>query len=199
MAEQQPLQPPISLNQQQQQDLANLAFILGHHPKTRDGLAALVKEVDPRRFSTSFRDVAEKQRFDAYRAELEEKLDVSGARAAAAAHDAQKAKLAERYGEDHIAGIDAVRTRYGLKDWNAAATLYAAETGASDPTMRPPRPDPVRDATWEFPTVEGRDGKPLDFKAFANDLRGSSLNAAYRAIDEIQAFKNRTLSPAFHR
>lgn len=195
MAEQQPLQ----LNAQQQADLAHLAFILGHHPKTRAGLAGLVKEIDPRRYSTSFRDVAEQEKFDAYRRDLEERLDVSGMRAAAAAHDAQKAKLAERYGEEQIAGIDAVRTRYGLKDWNAAATLYAAETGAGDPTLRPPRPDPVRDATWEFPTVEGRDGKPLDFKAFASDLRGSSLNAAYRAIDEIQNFKNRTLSPAFQR
>lgn len=191
--------PQLELTPEQQRDLANLAFVLGHHPKTRDGLAGLVKEVDERRFNTSFRDVAEKQRFEAYRKELEDKLDVSGARAAKARQVEQKARLTERYGDDGIAGIEATMKKYGLADYDAAAVLYGHETGNSDPTLRPPKPNPRRDATWEFPTVEDRDGKPLAFKEFASDLKGASLNAAYRAIDDIQAFKNRSLSPAFHR
>lgn len=193
--------PPqqLQLTLEQQQDLANLAFVLGHHPKTRSTMAAAVKEIDERRYNASFRDIAEKERFDAYRKELEEKLDVSGVRAAKAQQEAAKAKLSERYGEAGVAAIEQTMQKYGLTDYNAGAVLYGHETGNSDPTMRPPKPDPRRDATWEFPTVEDKDGKPLGFKEFANDLRGASFNAAYRAIDEIQAFKNRSLSPAFHR
>jgi hypothetical protein len=191
--------PQLQLSPEQQQDLANLAFTLGHHPKTRGMIAQAVKEIDERRYNTSFRDIAEQQRFEAYRKDLEEKLDVSGARAEKARQDAAKVKLTERYGESQMAGIEATMTKYGMKDWDAAATLYAAQNGDSDPTLRPPRPDPRRDATWEFPTVEDQNGKPMGFKEFANDLRGASMNAAYRTIDELNAFKNRTLSPAFHR
>lgn len=189
-------QPQLQLTLEQQQDLANLAFVLGHHPKTRPAIAAAVKEIDERRYNSSFRDVAEKERFDAYRRELEDKLDVSGVRAKAAEQAAQKAELIARYGEEGFARIEATHKKYGMNDYKAAATLYGVETGASDPTLQPPRPDPRRDATWEFPTVEDRDGKPLGFKEFASDLKGASLNAAYRVIDE---FRNRSLSPAFHR
>ena len=192
-------QPQLQLTLEQQQDLANLAFVLGHHPKTRATIAGAVKELDERRYNTSFRDVAEKERFDAYRKELEEKLDVSGARALKTAQEAQKAKLVERYGNDGVTAIEATMKKYGLNDYDAGAVLYGHESGGGDPSMRPPRPDPRRDATWEFPTVEGRDGKPLGFKEFANDLKGATLNAAYRAIDDIQAFKNRSLSPQFNR
>ena len=47
--------------------------------------------------------------------------------------------------------------------------------------------------------MPGKDGKDMEFKAFAGDLKGASWDAAYRAIDELNSFKGRTLSPAFRR
>jgi hypothetical protein len=192
-------QQQVQFTPEQAQDLQNLAFTLGHHPKTRPMMAAAIKEIDERRYNSSFRDIAEKERFENYRKELEDKLDVSGVRAKAAEQAAQKADLIARYGEEGFAGIEATHKKYGMNDYKAAATLYGVESGGGDPTLRPPRPEPKFDATWEFPTVEGNDGKPLGFKEFVSDLKGASRNAAYRVIDEMQAFKNRSLSPAFHR
>lgn len=188
-----------NLTPQQQADLASLAYGLAHNPKTRAGLAKLVKEISPERAAKSFRDVEQDERFEAFKAEIEDKVDLKGAKAAKSKQDEQKAKLAERYDEKQLEGIEAVATKFGLSDLDAAAVLYAHESGESDPTMRPRHPDPVKDATWEFPTVAGKDGKPMPFKEFASDLKGASLNAAYRTIDELNSFKNKTLSPAFRR
>jgi len=87
-------------------------------------------------------------------------------------------------------------SRYGISDYDAGAVLYSHEHPESDPTMKPPRGRERPDATWSFPTVPGKDGKPMDFKSFASDAKTHSLETAYRMIDE---FTNKNLSPAFRR
>ncbi len=186
----------VTLTPQQQADLAFLAYELGHNPKTRKGLAKLVKEINPERAAASFRDVDQEDKLETFKAEIEDKLDLKGAKAAKAEQDRQKAELAERYDEKQLGEIESVMSRYGLSDWKAGAVLYASEHPESDPTLQPPPPEQRPGATWEFPTVNGRDGKPMDFKEFAKDVRGNSLNAAYSVISE---FKNKSLSPAFRR
>ncbi len=186
----------VKLTPQQQADLASLAYELGHNPKTRKGLAKLVKEINPERAAASFRDVDQEDRFETFKADIEDKLDLKGAKAAKEKADAQKSKLAERYDEKQLGEIEAVMGRYGLSDWDAGAVLYANEHPESDPTLQPPPPSERPGATWEFPTVKGRDGKDMAFKDFAADPRTASLNAAYSVISE---FKNKSLSPAFRR
>lgn len=184
------------LSAQQQADLASLAYELGHNPKTRRGLAKLVREINPQRAATSFRDVDQEDKFEAFKSEVEDKIDLRGAKAAKQKHDDQRAKLSDRYDEKQIEGIEAVATQYGLSDLDAAAVLYAHSNPASDPTLGPPSAGERPGATWEFPTVKGRDGKDLDFKSFAADPRTHSMNAAYNIISE---FKNKSLSPGFRR
>lgn len=184
------------LTPQQQADLASLAYELGHNPKTRKGLAKLVREINPQRAAASFRDVEQEDKFESFKSDIEDKLDLKGAKAAKAKQDEQRSKLAERYDDKAMEGIEAVAARYGMSDLDAAAVLYAHENPASDPSFGPPSPEQRPGATWEFPTVKGRDGKDMDFKAFAADPRTHSLNAAYNVISE---FKNKSLSPAFRR
>lgn len=187
---------PVQLTPQQQADLAQVMYGLAQNPQTRKDVAKLVAKLDPKRAASSFRDVVQEDKFAALERKIDEKLDISGARAAKAKQDEQRAELASRYGEDHMKGIDEVAVKYGISDLKAAAVLYANENPESDPTLGPPQPDRRPGATWEFPTVRGKDGKDLGFREFASDLRGHSLNEAYRTITD---FKNKSLSPAFRR
>jgi hypothetical protein len=187
----------VQLSPQQQADLASLAYELGHStPESRADFAKIIKKHMPDRYNRSFRDVAVKEEIQQLRAEVDDKLDLNGARAAKARQESQKEKLKERYSEEQIGDIQKVMARYGVSDWKAGATLYAAEHPESDPTMQPPSPSERPGATWEFPTVAGRDGKQMDFKTFAGDPRTHSLNAAYNVITD---FKNKSLSPGFRR
>jgi hypothetical protein len=185
----------VALSPQQQADLASLMYELSQGD-TRKDLAKLVKKKFPERAAKSFRDVEQEEQVETRFAEIEDKLDLKGAKAAKQKQDEQRAKLADKYGEDQLKGIDEVATRYGLSDLDAAAVLYANEHPEIDPTLQPPPPGERPGATWEFPTVAGKDGKPMDFKTFAADPKTHSLNAAYGVITE---FKNKSLSPAFRR
>jgi hypothetical protein len=184
------------LTPQQQADLATLAYNLGHNPETRKDLAKLVKKIDPQRAARSFADVDQVDKLEAFRTEIEEKLDLKGAKAAKDKADEQRAKLAERYDEKRMEAIEAEAARLGTSDLESAAIVYAHRSGETDPSVQPPSPSERPGATWEFPTVAGKDGKQMDFKSFAADPRTHSLNAAYNVITE---FKNKSLSPGFRR
>src|SRR5215467_3625713 len=126
---------PVQLTAQQQADLAQVMFGLAQNPQTRKDVARLVAKIDPKRAASSFRDVVQDEKFERFKAEVEDKLDLKGAKAAKAKHDAQRAELAQKYGDEHMAGIDAVATKYGISDIKAAAVLYANENPDSDPTL----------------------------------------------------------------
>src|SRR5215475_7827003 len=152
---------PLTLDQQA--DLASLAYELGHNPKTRSELAHLVNKVNPARARASFPDVVQEERFKTLQRKVEDLVDVNGARAAKARLDAQKAGLKERYSDEEIGKIEQVMDRFGTHDYEAGAVLYAHQNGGGDPRDMPPDPADRPGATWEFPTVSGRDGKALDF------------------------------------
>lgn len=184
----------MTLSVEQQADLASLLYELGHNPQTRSGLAQLVHKVDPQRAKASFPDIVQEARFAALERKVADQLDVKGARAQKDKYDRQKEKLKDRYSDEQLGEIEKEMTRIGTPDWEAGAVLYAAAHPEHDPTHSPPRPDERPGATWEFPTVNGQDGKPLSFKDFAADPRRHSLNAAYNIISE---FKNGRLPNSF--
>ena len=201
-----------ALTQQEQQQLIKLVQEMGLTPQQifqdqqllrklasgehRKDFYKHVKKVDPDRAARSMRDVEEQEKIESRLSEFEDKLDMKGAKAAKAKQDEQRAKLAQNYDEEQIKGIEEVATRHGLADLEAAAVLYAHEHPETDPTLQPPSPSERPGATWEFPTVRGKDGKEMAFKDFAADTRTHSLNEAYNVITE---FKKKSLSPAFRR
>jgi len=183
------------LNIEQQADLASLLYELGHNPQTRDEQARLIAKIDPQRARASFPDVVQRAQFAELKRDIEQKFAKEAADKQKAQHDAQRDKLRDRYSDEQIGEIEKVRSRLGGGTWNDAATIYASENPQADPRYQPP-PRPHRDAKWDFPTVPGRDGKPLSFKEFAADTKTASMDAAYSIIDE---FKNRNLSSGFRR
>jgi hypothetical protein len=72
-------------------------------------------------------------------------------------------------------------TKFGILDYDAGAALYAHEHPPENPSLIPPEVEDTS-KTWEFPTVEGKDGKMISFQDFARDPVKSSLNAAYRQV-----------------
>jgi hypothetical protein len=186
--------PQLSL--EQQQDLASLAYELGHNPQTREGLASLVFKLNPQRARQSFPDVAQSVKFKELERKIDEKIDLHGARAAQEKVNAERDAVKARYSEDEFLKIEKELERTGGHSYEDAAILYAAKHGPADPRDMPPDPSERPGARWEFPTVQGRDGRELDFKHFAADPSKHSLNAAYNVIHE---FKQSRLSPGFRR
>ena len=184
----------MTLSVEQQADLAALAYELGHNPQTRSGLAQLVNKVDPQRARASFPDVVQQSQF----AQLEQKVEQRFARAEAeklkATRDAERNSLRDRYSDEQIGEIEKEMQRAGTSNWEDGAILYGAKNTASDPRYQPPPPD--HGTKWEFPTVNGRDGKPMSFKEFAADPRTASNNMARQMITD---FMHAKLSPTFRR
>jgi hypothetical protein len=186
----------MTLSVEQQADLASLLYELGHNPSTRQGLAQLVNKVDPQRARASFPDVAQQAQFARLEQKIDQKLQRDEAQKAKEQHDRQREKLRERYSDEQIGEIEKERNRIGGGTWDDAAVLYAAKNPEADPRYQPPSQSERPGAKWDFPTVAGKDGKPMSFKDFAADPRTHSMDAAYQVISE---FKNAKLSQPFRR
>src|SRR5215475_9410158 len=184
------------LNIEQQADLASLLYELGHNPQTRDEQARLIAKIDPQRARASFPDVVQRAQFAELKRDIDQKFAREAAEKDKARQEAQRAKLRERYSEEQLAEIAKERTRLGGGNWEDAAIIYASKNPEADPRYQPPPQSERPGAKWEFPTVPGKDGKPMSFKDFAADPRGASMDAAYSIIHE---FKNRNLSSGFRR
>lgn len=185
----------MTLSVEQQADLASLLYELGHNPQTRADLARIVNKVDPQRAIASFPDVAQQAQFAKLKADIDQKFATQEAQKRKAHYDQQRSALKDRYSEEQLGEIHKEMQRAGVVDWNDGAVLYAAKRPESDPRYQPP-PSERPSAKWEFPTVNGRDGKPMSFKDFAHDPRSASMDAAYSVISE---FKNANLSRPFRR
>ena len=185
----------MTLSVEQQADLASLLYELGHNPQTRAGLAQLVHKVDPQRAVASFPDIAQRNQFAQLERKIDQKLAEDTAQKQKSKYDQQRTALKERYSEEQIGEIQKEMNRIGTPDWEAGATIYAAKNPEADPRYQPP-PHERPTTKWEFPTVNGRDGKPMSFKDFAADPRTASMDAAYSVIHE---FKNANLSRPFRR
>ncbi len=182
---------------QEMADLSALFLDLAHNPKTRKMVAKAVKEVRPDR-AGSFSDVTTEERFEALRAENEQREQMRQAREYQAALDAQRRNLIDggRYTSEQADEIKKIIDRHGSTiDYDTAAVLYAHENPSVNPQIGPPE-DQRPGATWEFPTVSGRDGKPIPFADFAKNPQAAAQNQAYMIIDD---FKKRSVGSASRR
>lgn len=186
----------MTLSVEQQADLASLLYELGHNPQTRGGLAQLVNRVDPQRARASFPDVVQQHQFAQLKNDVEQRFAKAEAEKHKAHYDAQRDSLKGRYSEEQIAEIDKERSRMGTANWEDASIVYASKHPESDPRYQPPPRHERPGSKWDFPTVSGRDGKPMAFKDFVADPRTHSMDAAYDVITE---FKNKSLSSGFRR
>jgi len=179
-------------------DLSQLAYSLGAvGSKTRKKFAALVKEANPERFNRSFPDVSMEEKFEERDRRLAEKEHQATVAALQRKQEDARAELAKRYSDDHIKGIEKRMEALGISDYNAGAILYAHENPGSDPTLTPPKHNQQRSgSTWEFPTMQGADGKDIPFKEFAADPKKYANDTAYRMIDQ---FRNGLGSGGFGR
>jgi hypothetical protein len=162
-----------------------------HNPETRHVVAALANKLDPQGLGKAFTDVSIANQLNAFRKELKDKDLEREIDQAKRAQAKEKQELVDtgRYSKEEIEDIEKTMIAKGMHSYKDGAILWQAE--------QPPSPPPVPEAstaTWEFPSVTDRNGKPVDFKDFQKDSKGASWNAAYRVIDE---FKMHTLPPRF--
>jgi len=176
--------------------LSRLAFNLSHNEKTRSQFANLVKEVDPTT-AGAFKDVFLEQKFNAFTQKFENERLAEKMERAQQSRETQKSDVIKRRGfsDDQVKQVETLMTHYGVNDWEAAADIYAQRNPPDDPNMKPPPEIEHGGATWEFPTVPGKDGKMLSFDDFRKNPQGASRNAAIQVITE---FKRTRLPGAFH-
>ena len=181
---------PVQLTPEQMADLSQLAYELAHNKDTRKEFAKIVKKAAPER-ANAFTDVDADERFEAFKAEQEQKEQLAEGRRIQAELTKQRGDLIEskRYTEDQVKDIEKIIERHGSTlDYNTAAVLYAHENPPANPQEGPPD-DQRMGATWEFPTVNGKDGKPIPFAEFAKNPNSAAQSAAYQVITD---FKKRS-------
>jgi Skp family chaperone for outer membrane proteins len=175
----------------EQAELSQMFFDLTHDKETRRDIARLVKKKFPDR-AAAFGDVDLSDQIEALRQEQEQKELMAQARVYQAELDRQAAELSSKYSPEQIAAIREVADRAGNTiDLKTAAVLYAHENPPPNPQEGPP--EEPKTGTWEFPTVNGRDGKAIPFADFAKDPNSAARNAAYQVITD---FKKRSGMPA---
>jgi hypothetical protein len=190
-------QPLIRLSPQDMDRLSRLAFSLSHNEKTRAQFANLVKEVDPNS-AKAFGDVFLEQKFNAFTKKFEDERLAERMQGAQQYRARQKNDVIKKRGfsTEQVADVEKLMTHYGVNDWEAAADIYAQRNPPENPDLKPPPEIEHGGATWEFPTVAGKDGKMLSFEDFRKDPIGASRNAAIKVITE---FKRNRLPGAFQR
>jgi hypothetical protein len=186
----------INLSPQDMARLSTLLYKMSHDPKTREDTARVMARVDPQA-AKAFADVQLKDQFAQFRKEMEdEKLRERVAQAQTKQRD-QRKQLAGRFSEEQIVEIEKnYMTPLGLGDYLAASKIYAADNPATHPELIVPPEVESGGATWEFPTVPGKDGKMLSFEDFAKNPVKASRDAAIQVITE---FKRARLPGAFQR
>ena len=183
---------PVQLSPAEMERLSRMYHELAHNPKTRKTIAKLTKENFPDEVAaTTFADVDNEERIEALRTEQFEREQLAEGRRIQAELHKQRNALIEtgRYGEDQVKEIEKIIERHGSAiNYETAAILYSHENPPSNPQDGPPD-DQRMGATWEFPTVNGKDGKAIPFSDFAKDPNSAAHNAAYQVITE---FKKRS-------
>jgi hypothetical protein len=181
--------PRRQLSPTEMADLSGLAYALAHNPGTREAFAELVTKVDPNRAS-AFSDISVKKRLDSFETKQNEDRLRRDALDFQKAQDKQREDLISsgRYSKEQAEEIKKVMDKNGIVDYNVGAVLYAHEVKPHEMADGPP-PEQRPGATWEFPTVNGKDGKLIPFKEFALNPTAAANNAAYQIITE---FKRRS-------
>jgi hypothetical protein len=187
---QRPTAPPINVPPMEMVRISNFIARAAHHPELRAQVADLFMKGDPNGLGKAFQDVAIDRKIAAIEKRFADKELQAQINEARAAQSKDKKALLDsgRYSDEQITDIENLMTARGYHSYKDAAILYDAD--------HPPEPKQREypTATWEFPTVEGKDGKMIPFDKFKKDPIGESRNAAMRVID---TFKHRTLPPQF--
>jgi hypothetical protein len=179
--------PKRQLTPLQMQDLAQVFHELAHDKELRPYVAKLVAKKFPDR-AASFSDVQQEDRVRALEAKIEQDKQLAAAREMQRALEKQRDDLIKsgRYTKEQTDEIKAIIDRHGSTlDFNQAAVLYAHEKLPAIQMDGPPD-DQRPGATWEFPSVNGRDGKPIPFADFAKNPNAAAQNAAYTVISEFK-------------
>lgn len=177
---------PRQLSPAQMADLAGMMDILVRDERTRPYMAHLTSAMFPDR-AAAFKDVQADAKIAALEKRINDREYQRQVRAQDNFSERERRKLVEGgYTDEQTKDIKAVMDRYGMSDWKAGSVLYQHETKPVDvPASRPTR----RTSTWEFPTVEGPDGKQMAFKDFLADPVTAAQNAAYQVIEEFKRAK----------
>ena len=186
----------VNLSPQDMSRLSTLLYKMSHDPKTRDDTARVMSRIDPQA-AQAFADVQLKDRFAQFRKEMEDEKLKERISQAQTRQREQRNELKNKFSEEQIVEIEKrYMTPLGLGDYVAASKIYAADNPPTPAEMIPPseRGEGSR-TTWEFPTVEGKDGKMLDFMAFAKNPVTASHNAMEREIQKIMMKNGTMLSP----
>jgi hypothetical protein len=184
--------PPLS--PQDMQRLSGILFRMSHDEKTRADTARVMARIDPQS-AKAFGDVFLNDRLAEFKRQIDTERLQEKAKEAQSQQRLQRAKLAENYSEDQIVEIEKkVMTPLGLSDYIAASKIYAADNPPVRPELIPPDDIASGGATWDFPTVPGKDGKMLSFEDFAKNPVKASREAAMQVITE---FKRNRLPGGF--
>ena len=189
------IKPPM-LSPQEMEKLSRFMFNMSHNPKYRAQVAEAAKELDPSMVG-AFTDVSLEQKFNQFTKKFEDDRLAERMQYAQRSREHQKNEVIKKRGfsETQVGEVQKLMTNYGVNDWEAAADIYAQRNPQDDPNLKPPPEIEHGGATWEFPTVPGKDGKMLSFDDFRKNPAGASRNAAIQVITE---FKQKRLPGAFH-
>jgi hypothetical protein len=162
-------------------DLGALLHQLSHNPKTRKMIAKAIKEAKPDSpHAQAFKDVEVEDRFEEFTRQQEDKDLKRAQEAMLATMNQKRAALltggadgsGRKYDEDGVKKIEEVMQRYGISDYDAGATLYAATL---PPVEQPSDAEPPQHgATWEFP----------EWGKFGADPVKASRDTAHNVITE---------------
>jgi len=110
-------------------ELGRLLGKLTAHPTTRREAYQLLKKANPN-LPFPDQDLEDYKQQEAVRRQKEE---FERAQAAAlAALEAGRARLRERFSDEHVKAIEALMTKHGIADYEIGAKLWAAEAGEGD-------------------------------------------------------------------
>jgi hypothetical protein len=181
---------PVQLDPATMADLSGLFYELAHDKETRKDIAKLVKKKFPDR-AASFTDIDNQEAIEALEAKHLEREQLAEGRRIQAELNKQRQDLIDsgRYDEKSVGEIEKIIERHGHAiNYETASILYSHENPPANPQDGPPDDQRIG-ATWEFPTVNGKDGKAIPFAEFAKDPNSAAHNAAYSVITE---FKKRS-------
>lgn len=169
-------------------DLAGLTDVLVRDERTRPYMASLITALFPER-KAAFKDVEADQKIAALEKRLAEREYQRAVKDNERAHNRHRQKLVDDgYSKEQVDQIKGLLDKYKIdgtpgEQWEAARVLYQHEHKINE--APPDRPSP-KTPTWEFPTVEGRDGKFIPFAEFIKDPTTAAHNAAYRVIESFK-------------
>jgi hypothetical protein len=173
-----PLDPTVAA------DLGQLAYELGHDPKTRKAFGKLVREAKPDSpHARAFSDVELEGRFEAFEQKQAEKELEAQQAAVVANMNRQRQNLltggpdgsGPKYDDETVKKIEKFMEDNGITNYAHGAVLYANE----NPPLTPPGDDPIPNMhgdRWEIP----------EFEKFNKDPDGAARSTAYQVIKEFR-------------